>query len=79
MRIMSRTLPLPQYQKWIDKAYTVHGDDDVKAIAFIVDCPGGCPAQSELLAKYIARKAAASNVPTYGFAESMAASGGYVS
>ena len=40
--------------------------------------PGGSPAQSELIARYLAARSRSAGVPLYAFAEDCAASGGYL-
>lgn len=50
---------------------------DVKAVALIVDSPGGSPVQSALIAGRIRALAAEKKLPVYAFAEDVAASGGY--
>lgn len=51
--------------------------DDAKAVAIIVDSPGGSPVQSALIAGRIRALAAEKKLPVYAFAEDVAASGGY--
>lgn len=48
-----------------------------KAVALIVNSPGGSPVQSSLIGAHIQRLAAETDVPVYGFVEDVAASGGY--
>ncbi|MCB1366485.1 MAG: S49 family peptidase [Rhodobacteraceae bacterium] len=48
-----------------------------KAVALVVNSPGGSPAQSSLIAARIRRLADEKQVPVYGFVEDVAASGGY--
>lgn len=48
-----------------------------KAVALLVNSPGGSPAQSSLIAARIRRLADEKNVPVYAFCEDVAASGGY--
>ena len=48
-----------------------------KAVALQINCPGGSPAQSSLIAARIRRLSAEKNVPVYAFVEDVAASGGY--
>ncbi len=48
-----------------------------KAVALIVNSPGGSPSQSSLIAKRIRRLADELEVPVYAFVEDVAASGGY--
>jgi len=48
-----------------------------KAVALIVNSPGGSPVQSSLIAARIRRLSAENDVPVYTFVEDVAASGGY--
>ncbi len=48
-----------------------------KAVALLINSPGGSPAQSALIAARIRRLAAEKELPVYGFVEDVAASGGY--
>lgn len=49
----------------------------LKAVALQVNCPGGSPVQSALIARAIRARADERKVPVYAFAEDVAASGGY--
>jgi signal peptide peptidase SppA len=51
--------------------------DDAKAVAILIDSPGGSPVQSALIAGRIRALAAEKKLPVYAFAEDVAASGGY--
>ena len=48
-----------------------------KAVALVINSPGGSPAQSSLIAARIRRLADEKNVKVYAFVEDVAASGGY--
>ena len=48
-----------------------------KAVALLINSPGGSPTQSALIAARIRRLAAEKELPVYGFVEDVAASGGY--
>ena len=48
-----------------------------KAVALQINCPGGSPAQSSLIAARIRRLSEEHKVPVYAFVEDVAASGGY--
>jgi len=48
-----------------------------KAVALILNSPGGSPVQSALIGARIRRLAEEKNVPVYAFVEDVAASGGY--
>ena len=47
------------------------------AVALAINCPGGSPVQSALIASRIRALAAEKNIPVYAFCEDVAASGGY--
>jgi signal peptide peptidase SppA len=51
--------------------------EGAKAIAIVVNSPGGSPVQSALIARRIRALAAEHKLPVYAFAEDVAASGGY--
>lgn len=48
-----------------------------KAVALVINSPGGSPVQSSLIAARIRRLAAEKEVPVHAFVEDVAASGGY--
>jgi len=48
-----------------------------KAVAFLINSPGGSPVQSSLIAGRIRQLAAEKKVPVFAFCEDVAASGGY--
>jgi len=48
-----------------------------KAVALVINSPGGSPAQSSLIAARIRRLAAEKDLPVIAFVEDVAASGGY--
>ena len=48
-----------------------------KAVALQINCPGGSPVQSSLIAARIRRLSVEHEVPVYAFVEDVAASGGY--
>tara|TARA_R110002110_G_scaffold79145_17_gene207099 strand:- start:5489 stop:6418 length:930 start_codon:yes stop_codon:yes gene_type:complete len=50
----------------------------VKAVALLVNSPGGSPVQSSLIYKRIRALAEEKGLPVYAFAEDVAASGGYM-
>lgn len=58
----------------IERAFGVM---DLKAVALVVNSPGGSAVQSALIAKRIRDLATEKNVPVYAFVEDVAASGGY--
>jgi signal peptide peptidase SppA len=49
----------------------------VAAVALEINCPGGSPVQSALIASRIRKLSAEHKVPVYAFCEDVAASGGY--
>jgi signal peptide peptidase SppA len=57
----------------IDKAFK----KGKSAVALVLNCPGGSPAQTSLIASQIRALADEKNVPVYCFVEDVAASGGY--
>ena len=48
-----------------------------RAVALLLNSPGGSPVQSSLIAARIRRLAEEKNIPVYAFVEDVAASGGY--
>ena len=48
-----------------------------KAVALVINSPGGSPAQSSLIAARVRRLAAEKDIPVIAFVEDVAASGGY--
>jgi signal peptide peptidase SppA len=53
------------------------GHDRLKAVALLINSPGGAPTQSGLVAERIRQLADKKNVPVLAFCEDVAASGGY--
>ncbi|HET6703534.1 S49 family peptidase [Amycolatopsis sp.] len=53
------------------------GHERLKAVALLVNSPGGAPTQSGLVAERIRQLADEKNVPVLAFCEDVAASGGY--
>jgi signal peptide peptidase SppA len=49
----------------------------ISAVALEINCPGGSPVQSALIANQIRSLAAKHKIPVYAFCEDVAASGGY--
>lgn len=58
----------------LEKAFT---KGKPKAVALQINCPGGSPAQSSLIAARIRRLSEENDVPVIAFVEDVAASGGY--
>ncbi len=67
-------LSLARLAALIERAF---GLMDLKAVALLVNSPGGSAVQSALIAKRIRDLATEKNVPVYAFVEDVAASGGY--
>ncbi len=63
-----------KFSKAIDKAFEVK---NLKAVALIINSPGGAPAQCSLISAHMRRLAEEKDVPVYAFIEDVAASGGY--
>jgi len=63
-----------KYRPFIEDAFDVF---DLKAVALMINSPGGSPAQSQLIGDHIRRLADEKEVPVYAFIEDVAASGGY--
>ncbi|WP_199430735.1 S49 family peptidase [Qaidamihabitans albus] len=53
------------------------GHDRLKAVALLINSPGGAPTQSGLVAERVRQLADSKGVPVLGFTEDVAASGGY--
>src|SRR5213082_194700 len=65
-------------QAGVESALTrAFGHDRLKAVALLVNSPGGAPTQSGLVAERIRQLADEKNVPVLAFCEDVAASGGY--
>ncbi len=62
----------------IESALTrAFGHERLKAVALLINSPGGAPTQSGLVAERIRQLADEKNVPVLAFCEDVAASGGY--
>jgi len=59
----------------LETAFTM---SSVKAVALLINSPGGSPVQSSLIFKLIRALATEKKLPVYAFAEDVAASGGYM-
>ena len=70
----SRGLDNPSLAPVIEKAFT---KGRPAAVALEINCPGGSPAQSSLIAARIRRLAEEKEVPVVAFVEDVAGSGGY--
>ena len=69
-----RGLDNPTLAPVIDKAFS---KGKPAAIALEINCPGGSPVQSSLIAARIRRLADEKSIPVFAFVEDVAASGGY--
>lgn len=63
-----------KYTKLIDKAFSM---PNLKAVALVINSPGGAPAQCSLIGAQIRKLAEEKEIPVYAFVEDVAASGGY--
>ena len=68
-----KSLNIDNTKKAIDKAFMTN---EVEAVFLSINCPGGSPVQTELIADYIQQKSEEKNVPIISFVEDVAASGG---
>ncbi len=71
----SRMIAHEPLEKVIDAAFA---SKRTKAVALIINSPGGSPTQSGLIARHIRRLADEKSVPVLAFCEDVAASGGYL-
>lgn len=67
-------ISLASYERAIDKLFE---SKNLKAVAIVVNSPGGSPVQSALIAKRLRDLAAEKELPLVSFCEDVAASGGY--
>lgn len=65
------------YQKFREAIGEAFEVKRVKAVALIVNSPGGAPAQCSLISALIQRLSEEKDVPVFAFVEDVAASGGY--
>jgi serine protease SohB len=70
----ARGLSLRRFAGALERAFSLRR---LKAVALLINSPGGSPAQSSLLFRRIRQLAAEKQVPVIAFAEDVAASGGY--
>jgi serine protease SohB len=68
-------LTLAALARPLERAFTMRG---AKAVALLINSPGGSPVQSHLIHLRIRQLAAENKVPVIAFAEDVAASGGYM-
>ena len=67
-------LNIQDFDKIIEQAFQ---NKKSKAVALIINSPGGSPVQSEFLANKIIELSKEKNIPVISFVEDVAASGGY--
>jgi ClpP class serine protease len=70
---LRRGLSLAGLAEALERVFSVRR---VKAVALLVNSPGGSPVQSELIARRIRALADEKKIPVFAFAEDVAASGG---
>ncbi|MGA0393507.1 MAG: S49 family peptidase [Rhodospirillales bacterium] len=71
---LRRGLSLAALAPTIEKVFSLR---NVKAVALVINSPGGSPVQSALIARRIRVLADEKDIPVVAFAEDVAASGGY--
>lgn len=71
---MRRGLSMAGLAPVIDRAFEQKG---AKAVALVINSPGGSPVQSALIAERIRHLSKQKNIPVISFVEDVAASGGY--
>ncbi len=71
---MRRGISLESVEPQLKKAFSVSG---AKAVALIINSPGGSPVQSALIGSRIRDLAKRADLPVLAFCEDVAASGGY--
>lgn len=69
-----RSLSMATLASTLDKAFEVKG---AKAVALVINSPGGSPVQSALIFQRIRMLSKEKNLPVLSFVEDVAASGGY--
>lgn len=69
-----RNLNLETIEPQLKKAFSI---SSVKAVALVINSPGGSPVQSQLIADRVRQLAEKKQVPVMAFCEDAAASGGY--
>lgn len=63
-----------KYSKLLDRAFSL---PNLKAVALVINSPGGAPAQCSLITTQIRKLSEEKEIPVYAFIEDVAASGGY--
>ncbi|HYM01352.1 MAG TPA: S49 family peptidase, partial [Stellaceae bacterium] len=69
-----RSLTLRRLGPAIERAFALR---NLKAVALVINSPGGSPVQSSLIYRRIRQLAQEKAIPVVGFAEDVAASGGF--
>lgn len=69
-----QTLSHHKLSPLIEEAFETH---NAKAVALVINSPGGSPAQSALIARHIRKLSDDKDLPVMAFVEDVAASGGY--
>ena len=69
-----QTISHARFAKTLDK---LSDRTDLKALALVINSPGGAAAQTSLIADHIRRLSEDNELPVYAFVEDVAASGGY--
>ena len=72
---MHKSIDFASLLPHIDKTFDTR---KAKAVALIINSPGGAPVQSHLIANYIQTLSKEKSIPVYAFVEDIAASGGYM-
>ncbi len=72
--LSGRSLSIDSVAPLLRRAFEMRG---AKAVALVINSPGGSPVQSALIAQRIRLHAAEKNLPVIAFVEDVAASGGY--
>src|SRR5258708_17178422 len=68
-------LTLASVARQLERAFAMRG---ARAVALLINSPGGSPVQSHLIYRRIRAHAAEKKLPVIAFAEDVAASGGYM-
>ena len=71
---LRRGISLEAVEPQLKKAFSIR---NAKAVALIINSPGGSPVQSSLIGQRVRDLARKANVPVLAFCEDVAASGGY--
>ena len=71
---MRRGLNIAAMEPLLDKAFSIK---NAKAVALVINSPGGSPVQSALIFERIRYLSKEKNIPVISFVEDVAASGGY--